>query len=136
MLVELGRSTEALHIMQSEHFIPLEMDQSFHNLYVRALMQRASDSLAAGQVEPAIADYLQALSYPENLGVGAPTTLGQADIYYHLGLAYEQVGRYSEALAAWRSAASEHHTHGTRLFEFIQKSLDKLSRYSELGLDS
>ncbi len=136
MLVDLGRYTEALHIMQSERFIPLEMDQSFHNLYVRALMQRAADSLAAGQVDAVIAAYMQALSYPENLGVGAPTTLGQADIYYHLGLAYEQVGRYPEALAAWRSAASEHHAHGSRLFEFIQKSLEKLSRYSELGLDS
>jgi tetratricopeptide (TPR) repeat protein len=111
------------------------MDQSFHNLYVGALMQRAADALETGQVEDAITCYQQALNYPENLGVGAPTTLNQADIYYHLGLAYERLGRYSEALEAWRNAAAEHHAHGTQLFEFIQKALDKLSRYSELGLE-
>ncbi len=135
MLVDLGRYNDALAIMQTEKFVPLEMDQSFHDLYVRALMQRAADALQAGKVDDAIRDYQEALKYPENLGVGAPTTLSQADIYYHLGLAYEQVGRYSEALAAWRNAACEHHPHGSRLFEYIQKALDKLSRYSELGME-
>jgi tetratricopeptide (TPR) repeat protein len=135
MLVDLGRYNDALSIMQTEKFIPLEMDQSFHDLYVRALSHRAADALQDGKVEDAIRDYQEALSYPENLGVGAPTTLSQADIYYHLGLAYEQAGRYSEALTAWKCAASEHHAHGSRLFEYIQKALDKLSRYSELGLE-
>ena len=135
MMVDLGRYNDALAIMQTENFVPLEMDQSFHDLYVRALMQRAADALQAGRVDDAIRDYQEALKYPENLGVGAPTTLSQADIYYHLGLAYEQVGRYMEALAAWRSAACEHHLHGSRLFEYVQKALDKLSRYSELGME-
>jgi len=134
ILVDLGLYEEALKIMQSEHFVPLEMDQSFHNIYVRALFQRAAAHIDADQVERAIEDYHQALEFPANLGVGKPTTLSQAHIYYNLGLAYEKLGRFQEALVAWRSAACEHHPSGTELYNYVQMSLDKLSRYSELGL--
>jgi tetratricopeptide (TPR) repeat protein len=135
MRVDLGLYEEALAILETETFVPLEMDQSFHDLYVRALMLRAADHLQAGRVEEAIAVYRQSTTYPENLGVGQPVTLNQAHIYYHLGLAYEQLGRFPEALAAWRTAASEHHPHGHELFAYVQMALDKLSRYSELGFE-
>jgi hypothetical protein len=88
-----------------------------------------------GRTEEAVSDYQKALQFPATLGVGAPTTLSQAHIYYHLGIAYEQLGHFRDALTAWRCAASEHHAHSTELFEFVQKSLDKLSRYSELGFE-
>jgi tetratricopeptide (TPR) repeat protein len=136
ILVDLGRYEEALEIMQTEKFVPLEMDQSFHNLYVQALMQRAEVHSKSGQLENAITDYKKALEYPENLGVGKPTTMSQAHIYYQLGLTYEKLGRFQEALSSWRSAASEHHPHGAELFQYVQMSLDKLSRYSELGFES
>jgi tetratricopeptide (TPR) repeat protein len=135
MLVDLGKYEEALEIMQTEKFMPLEMDQSFHNLYVRALLQRAEERIRAGQVEEAITDYQAALEFPENLGVGKPTTLNQAQVYYNLGLAHEKLGHFREALAAWHCAASEHHPHGTELYEYVHKALDKLSRYSELGME-
>jgi tetratricopeptide (TPR) repeat protein len=134
--VDLGRYEEALHILQTEKFVPLEMDQSFHELYVRALMQRAENRMRAGKIEEAITDYHKALEFPVNLGVGQPTTLAQAHIYYHLGLAYEQLGRFQEALLAWRNAAGEHHPHGDPSYEYVQMALDKLSRYSELGLEA
>jgi len=135
ILVDLGHYEEALNIMEIEKFVPLEMDQSFHDLYVRALMQRAENLISAGRMEDAIANYLKALEFPANLGVGAPTTLSQAHIYYHLGLAYESIGRFSEALSAWRHAASEHHLHSSDLYPYVQMSLDKISRYSELGFE-
>jgi tetratricopeptide (TPR) repeat protein len=135
MLVDLGHYHEALQLMETENFIPLEMDQSFHNTYVQALMLRATDHLKAGLMEDAIKDYLKMLEYPENLGVGAPTTRAQAKIYYQLGLAYEKMGKYNLAIQAWREAASEHHENGEELFPYIQMALDKLSRYSELGLE-
>lgn len=135
MLVELGHYDEAIRLMEAEKFVPLEMDQSFHNTYVQALMLRAADHLKAGLVEEAIRDYLKMLEYPENLGVGAPTTRRQARIYYQLGLAYEKIGKYTQAINAWREAASEFHAYGTELYPYIQMALDKLSRYSELGLE-
>lgn len=135
MLTDLGRYQEAIHLMETEMFIPLEMDQSFHDTYVRALRMRCEDRLKADRVEECIQDYRKMLEYPKNLGVGAPTTRAQAQIYYELGLAYEKLGQYRQALQAWQEAASEHHNSGTTLFPYIQMALDKLSRYSELGLE-
>lgn len=135
MLVELGHYQKALEVLATEKFIPLEMDQSFHDVYVEALRLQAKDHLAAGRIEEGISDYLHMLEYPENLGVGAPTSRAQAQIYYELGLAYEKLGRYSRAIHAWREAASEHHSHGTKLFPYVQMALDKLCRYSELSLE-
>ncbi|HLO28741.1 MAG TPA: tetratricopeptide repeat protein, partial [Anaerolineales bacterium] len=135
MMVELGYYQKALEVLAAEKFIPLEMDQSFHEVYVQALRLRAKDHLETGQIEEAVCDYLQMLVYPENHGVGAPTTRAQAHIYYELGLAYEKLGNYSRAIQAWREAASEHHSHGTKLFPYVQMALDKLCRYSEVGLE-
>jgi tetratricopeptide (TPR) repeat protein len=133
MMVDLGRYEEALEILETEQFVPLEMDQSFHWVYVRALMQRAEANMLDGCIEDAIADYSRALDFPANLGVGRPTTMAQAEILYRLGCAHEQAGQFSEAVCVWQKAASEHHPFGHELYEFVQKSLDKLGRYSELG---
>jgi tetratricopeptide (TPR) repeat protein len=135
MMVELGHYQEAIEIMTEETFLPLEMDQSFHEIYVQALMLRAKDHLKSGQIDKAIADYHTMLEYPSNHGVGAPTNRTQAHIYYELGLAYEKLGRYSKAIESWWEAAREHHPHGSELFVYVQRALDKLSRYSELGLE-
>ncbi len=135
MMVELGHYQEAIELLTTETFVPLEMDQSFHDVYVQALTKRAEASLDASRIDDAIHDYLRMLEYPANLGVGAPTTRAQAQIYYQLGLACERMGRYQDALAAWREAASEYHDKGDALFKFVQLALDKLSRYSELGLE-
>jgi len=135
MLVDLGDYKEAIRLMEAEKFIPLEMDQSFHNTYVQALMLRANDHLKTGDFEGAISDFQRMLQYPENLGVGAPTTRTQAHIYYQLGLAFEKTGQYRLAIESWKEAASEHHAYGTELFPYIQMALDKLSRYSEFGMN-
>jgi hypothetical protein len=50
-------------------------------------------------------------------------------------LAYEKRGEYSRAIHAWYEAASEHHARGTELFTYVQLALDKLSGYSQLGLE-
>jgi tetratricopeptide (TPR) repeat protein len=135
LLVDLGRYEEALKILTTEVFVPLEMDQSFHDLYVRAWMQRADCHLKTNQIKDAITDYQRALEYPPNLGVGQPTTMAQAEIHYQLGCAFETLGMYQKAIAAWQAAAREHHAFGDALFESVQNALDKLSRYSELGIE-
>jgi tetratricopeptide (TPR) repeat protein len=135
ILVDLGQQEEALEIMTREKFVPLEMDQSFHDLYSRAWMLNAQAFLEQGKTEDAISCYQEALKYPENIGVGRPVTSTQAEIYFRLGCAYETLGLYKKALGAWHEAAGEHHCHNTVLYEYVQKALDKLSRYSELGIE-
>lgn len=133
MMVELGYYEKALDILTNETFLPLEMDQSFHDLYVSALMMRANNCIKSGLIEDAIKDYQLMLQYPENLGVGMPTKSTQARIYYLIGIAYEKIGKYRQALESWHIAASEHHTSNEELFKYVQLSLDKISRYSEIG---
>jgi tetratricopeptide (TPR) repeat protein len=135
LLIELGQQDEALEIMTREQFVPLEMDQSFHNLYARAWMLKAQAFLGQGKTEDAISCFQEALKYPKNIGVGRPITSTQAEILYRLGCAYETLGFYRSAIQAWYEAASEHHPHHTVLYEYVQRALDKLSRYSELGIE-
>jgi tetratricopeptide (TPR) repeat protein len=133
ILVDLGRYDQAIQRLTREHFLPLEMDQSFRHAYVRAYLERAESFIEAGRVEEAIADYQKAMEYPENVGVGRPVSESNAKILYRLGCAYESLGRFDEALDTWQAAAGEYHLEGSDLYLFIQKSLDKLNRYSGLG---
>jgi tetratricopeptide (TPR) repeat protein len=133
MQVDLGHYEQAIQRFTEDRFVPSEMDQSFRLAYVGAYLRRAQAQIKAGRIEEAIADYRRALQFPENVGVGQPVSGANAEILYHLGWACEQLGRFEEAIAAWQEAASEHHSHGSELFPFIQMSLDKLNRYSELG---
>jgi tetratricopeptide (TPR) repeat protein len=135
MMVDLDQYEKALEIIAGEQFVPLEMDQSFHLVYVRALLKRAAAHLDDGQIEAAISDYQQALEFPVNQGVGRPLTMGNAEILFRLGCAYELLGDYRQAIRAWQEAAREHHAFGDKLFPYLQKSLDKLGRYSELGFE-
>jgi tetratricopeptide (TPR) repeat protein len=135
MLVDLGLYDDALQALTTEAFVPLEMDQSFHRIYVQALLQRAEAHLGAGRLEAAAQDYRSALDFPANHGVGRPTTSCDAEILYRVGCVYEKLGRYGDAIDAWTTAGSEHHAYGEDLYEFIQLSLDKLGRYNELGFE-
>jgi tetratricopeptide (TPR) repeat protein len=101
---------------------------------VQALLGKAKSQIEGGQVLEAIITYKKALEFPENQGVGKPTTFGNAEIYYRLGCAYEMLGKYRPAIQAWQEAAREHHPIGEDLFTYVQMSLDKLGRYSEIGL--
>jgi tetratricopeptide (TPR) repeat protein len=135
MMVELGMHEEALQILARESFVPLEMDQSFHRVYVRALMRRAEAHLQGNRLEDAARDYALALDFPKNHGVGRPTTGSNAELLYLLGCVHEKLGRFGEAIGAWQAAGSEHHAYGDELYPFVQLSLDKLGRYSELGFE-
>jgi tetratricopeptide (TPR) repeat protein len=135
IMVDVGQYEAALQIISEDKFVPLEMDQSFHWIYAKALLQSAEAYLKDGQFEQAIAEYKKALEFPENHGVGRPTTMGNAEILYRLGCAYEQVGKFSQAVQTWQEAASEHHSFGDEIYPYVQKSLDKLGRYSELGFE-
>ena len=132
MLVEMGDYERAIWKLTTERFVASEMDSSFRNAYVRAHLARAHARMERGLTAEAIADYKQALEYPENVGVGRPVSPSQAQILYLLGCAYEQIGRFQEALSAWKQATCEHHPHGSELFPYLQMSLDKLNRYSEI----
>jgi tetratricopeptide (TPR) repeat protein len=133
MLVDLGFVDQVIQKLTNEYFLPLEMDQSFREIYVRAYIIHAESLIKANRIEEAIADYHKALDYPENVGVGKLVAERNAEIFYALGCAYELLGRYEEAVDAWRKAAHEYHLLGSPFYTFVQKSLDKLNAYSQFG---
>jgi len=135
IMIDLNQHERALDIMTNEEFVPLEMDQSFHSLYVSALLKNAQGHLDSGRIEQAIADYHKALEFPPKHGVGKPITMCNAEILYRLGCAYELLGKYQRAVSAWHEASAEHHKFGDEFFPYLQMSLDKLGRYRELGFD-
>lgn len=134
MLVDLGEYEQAIRMLQTEQFVASEMDQSFRTAYTSAFLQRARAHQREGQREAAIHALRLALDYPANVGVGRPLTPNDAEILYELGCTLEESGKLMEAIEAWRQAAYEYHPHGSALFPFVQHALDKLSRYSEIGL--
>ena len=135
MMVDLGMHEEVLRILATEVFVPLEMDQSFHRVYVKALLLRAETHLKADRLEDAAQDYRLALDYPKNHGVGRPTASQSAEVLYRLGCVYESLGRFTEAFGAWQLAGREPHAFGEELHPFVQLALDKLGRYNELGFE-
>ncbi|MBQ3425525.1 MAG: DUF5107 domain-containing protein [Clostridia bacterium] len=81
--------------------------------YKYANIGLAYERIAEGDHEGA-AEYLNAaLEYPENLGEGKPVWMLDADVYYRLGMAYENVDKI-EALRFYKLAVSEGEKLGER----------------------
>lgn len=133
MLVDLNHYEHAIQLLTQDYFLPLEMDQSFRNTYVRAYLKRAEAFIEAGNIEAAIADYKQARKYPDNVGVGQPVASQNAEILYRLGCAYELLGKFDEALDTWQEAAEESHLEGSSLYPYILMSLDKINGFTRIG---
>ena len=55
----------------------------------------------------ALEDFQKALTYPENLEVGAHYALTDAEVRYWLGKTLLALGRESEARAAWETGAAQ-----------------------------
>ena len=99
-----------------EHALRGIMRHSFHpwdggegriaRQYKYAHKGLARECIADGDYEGAVAHLNDALVYPENLGEGKPARILDADIYYWLGVAYEEVDKI-EALKYYRLAAEQ-----------------------------
>ncbi len=78
-----------------------------HDIFVAALLARGRGHFDAGRLDAALADFQRALTYPENLEVGAQYRLTDAEVRYWLGRTLHALGRVEEARAAWRVGAAQ-----------------------------
>ncbi|OGD20001.1 MAG: hypothetical protein A2W03_15995 [Candidatus Aminicenantes bacterium RBG_16_63_16] len=103
LLVELGQYDRAIELLSRHHFHVWEGGEGVHDLFVDAHLLRGRNYLEDGRAPAALADFLAALEYPENLEVGKPASGGrQAEVYYWIGTALQSTGeakRAKEALA-------------------------------------
>jgi tetratricopeptide (TPR) repeat protein len=73
--------------------------------YVRARLLLGQQALAKGDAEAAIVQFQAALQIPQNLSEARHPLTNQSDIYYWLGVAYENRGEVNEAVRSWKRAA-------------------------------
>ena len=102
-----GRYDDCLEVLMAASFSNWEGGTRPHDIFVKALLARGKDRFAATQHGMALEDFQKALTYPENLEVGAHYLLTDAEVRYWLGKTLLALGREAEARAAWETGAAQ-----------------------------
>jgi tetratricopeptide (TPR) repeat protein len=102
----LGRHDEAFELLTTHTFHPWEGGEGkVPAQYVVSLVERARASVAAGQLEQALALLEQAFHYPPNLGEGKLYGAQENNVFYYLGCALSQFGDVNQSRASFERAA-------------------------------
>jgi tetratricopeptide (TPR) repeat protein len=103
---QVGRPSDALELLLHRKFQPWEGGEGLVLAqYVRARLLLGQQALAKGDAEAAIVQFQAALQIPQNLSEARHPLTNQSDIYYWLGVAYENRGEVNEAVRSWKRAA-------------------------------
>lgn len=104
---QVGRPDEALDLLLRRKFQPWEGGEGLALAqYARARLLMGRRSLDRENADEAVLQFQAALDIPRNLGEVRHLLANQGDVYYWLGIAYEQQGRHDEARRCWNRAAS------------------------------
>lgn len=96
---------EAYELIMSRKFHPWEGGEGkITTEYTTALVEIAKKALATEEYEKAVEILKNALVYPENLGEGKLEGTKDNHIFYHLGCAYEGLGKTEEARSYFETA--------------------------------
>jgi tetratricopeptide (TPR) repeat protein len=100
-----GKCDEALKILEENTFTPAEGYYGYWELFVEAYVRRGIENLKNEKYEEALKCFLKALTYPKNLGVGAPYAphRHEAKQRYWAGQCYFLMGEKKKAREMWRS---------------------------------
>ncbi|MBO3799038.1 MAG: DUF5107 domain-containing protein [Candidatus Brockarchaeota archaeon] len=103
--VETGKYDEALRILEGNTFTPAEGYYGYWELFVEAHVRRGLEKMKGENYEEALRDFLKSLTYPRNLGVGAPYAphRHEAKQKYWAGQCYFLIGEKRKAMEIWRS---------------------------------
>jgi tetratricopeptide (TPR) repeat protein len=105
--VDEKRYDDCIGLLKTAKFSNWEGSSAPRDIYVGALMARGKIRFEQGAYEPALEDFQTALTYPENLEVGARYKLTDAETRYWLGRTLLTLGRPGEARAAWKEGAEQ-----------------------------
>ncbi len=102
----LRRHHEAIELLSSRRFHPWEGGEGkAPGQHILAHVEIGKTLLAEARYEEAAEMLQRALVYPENLGEGKLAGAQENNIYYYLGIAYEQQGLSDEAHRAFVKAS-------------------------------
>lgn len=102
---QVGKPEAALQLMLKRHFQPWEGGEGLVLAqYVRSRLLLGQRALEQGEPEGAIVQFQEALQPPANLSEAKHLLANQSDIYYWLGVAFEQRGELQQAKNWWERA--------------------------------
>ncbi len=103
----LGNHKKAAALLAQRHFHPWEGGEGkIRGQYVLSHVQLGKSHLKNGNYKKAVDELKKAQTYPENLGEGKLAGTRENNIFYYLGLAYEQWEKHEKASQNFKKAAT------------------------------
>ena len=133
LYIQLGDLQEALDMLKNRKFNPYEGGEGqITSLHKLVYLRKGRSALKQGDYKMALDDYKQALVIPGNYREGRRQGDSNADVYYHIGLAYKDMNQPEQAKEAFEAAVQES---GRQLiYQYYQAmALRKLEREEEAG---
>jgi tetratricopeptide (TPR) repeat protein len=129
LYVQMREYDQALEALSVHQFKPWEGGQIIRELFVLTNIEKGRHAYANRQFCAAERAFREALTYPENLGVGKPDHPTSEEALYWLGKALEAEGKSRAAQNAWQQAAG-----GTK-FQAEEGGESSSEFYAALALD-
>ena len=102
-----GQSARALATLEGRRFHPWEGGEGLASgQWVAAHLLLGLDALECGEPDKALRYFLDAGTYPRNLGEGKHLLTSETHLHYFAGVALSRLNRAEEARESWRKAAS------------------------------
>ena len=106
LLLLTGRAERALEFLRTHHFHVWEGGGEIHGLWVEANLAAGRYYVERKRYRRALESFMNALSYPENLDAGPPSSgPGSPKVFFHIGLAHELLENGAEAAGSYGKAA-------------------------------
>jgi tetratricopeptide (TPR) repeat protein len=126
LLVQLGRYTEALAVLEENHFKQWEGVSKAYNSYVDAHLILGLALMQEGKYKEALEHMNSAGEFPSNMMVAKPYRGGRSgEVYYFTGMVYEAMGRKKMAREQYQLCVEER----------LNSRLDETHFYKALGLE-
>ncbi len=105
--VDEKRYDDCISLLKNARFSNWEGQTTPRDIFVTALMARGKSAFEQGDQEAALRDFEGALTYPENLEVGRPFEVTDAETRYWVGKTLAALNRLDEAREAWKIGAGQ-----------------------------
>ena len=135
-LIQLGRTRDAIGILNTTHVLPSENAGESHRLYQEAHTWTALDAMETGAYGEAQGHLSAALEWPEHLGQGRPYEPEERLVRYLLARVQQQLGERATSQAAFEAVVTATGRTGAsadRLDLLAIASLAALGRSNELA---
>ena len=113
----LGNHQKAYNLLSTRQFHPWEGGEGkVSGQYLYALIALAKENMVNGDDEQAISLLEQAQIFPHHLGEGKLYGAAENDIFYWMGIAYQQLAKQEEAKAYFKKATTGNSELGAAMF--------------------